>query len=69
MSHVTGTPLSRSKGQSQLAGAGSYCGGLSHSLLATIFDEDVTVAFNSMTAVFSQRNYTAKLMLGCFKVC
>jgi len=31
MSHVTGTPLSRSKGQ--LAGAGSYCGGLPHSLL------------------------------------
>ena len=32
-SHVTRTPLSRSKVKGQLAGGGAYCGGLPHSLL------------------------------------
>jgi len=33
-SHVTRTPLSRSKVKGQVAGAGAYCGGLPHSLLS-----------------------------------
>jgi len=45
MSHVTRTPLSRSKVKGQLAGGGAYCGGLPHSLLynATLTSSKIAV--------------------------
>ena len=42
-SHVTRTPLSRSKGQRSTCRGGAYCGGLPHSLFLQCFDTVVVV--------------------------
>ena len=56
MSHLTRTPVARSRSKVNLQGAGAYCGGLPHSLFlscCSFITFYFTVSF-SLSALFNQ---------------